>query len=57
MSATSFDSSGRKGGRYGVLRWRLLPRRQRSQTPMPTFDLAVGLGRNEQATANSAAWV
>ena len=52
-SATSFDfSSGRNGGRYGALRERLLPCRQRSQTRMPAFDLAVGLGRNEQTTAN-----
>jgi hypothetical protein len=46
LSATSFDfSSGRNGGRYGALRERLLPCRQRSQTRMPTFDLAVGLDR------------
>jgi hypothetical protein len=38
LSATSFDfSSGRNGGRYGALRERLLPCRQRSQARMPTL--------------------
>jgi hypothetical protein len=46
LSATSFDfSSGRNGGRYGALCERLLPCRRRSQTRMPTFDLAVELDR------------